>query len=146
MKTASLCAVLMGTTIVLTSFALSTARPAAKTGPAWTVSQYQLDRAFRNTLPNTNNTQTITVQLPMTGGLIVTQVGGCTISVNGVSEVVPVAQGNPPVLLNPPIIARPGDVFAITYVGQPVIAGYTTLPGETCDTWSPGDSSIPPRS
>src|SRR5262245_49101292 len=63
------------TVFVLTSFAFRTAAdPAAKRpgGPAWTVSQYQLDRAFRYQLPGPLASP-MTAQMPATGGIIITQ-------------------------------------------------------------------------
>ena len=44
-------ALAMGAVFVLTSFALHPAPAAPLGGPAWTVSQYQLDRAFQDQRP-----------------------------------------------------------------------------------------------
>ena len=139
-------ALVMGAVFVLTSFAtrLPVTTVAPKGGPAWTVSQYQLDRAFRVPL-QVSIGMPISVQMPPTGGLVITQVGtfghtagGCSITVNGVTEnfIFNASNSTPSGCydLNPPIVARPGDLLTIAGTFQsPIItiAGYTTLPGET---------------
>lgn len=132
----------MAAFVVLTSFALRA--PADlhpnKDGPAWRVSDYRLDRAFR--VPVQLNQGSVTCQIPATGGIIITQVrtvasGILTIAVNGVVEQFWIP-GNTlssfPFDLNPPIIARPNDVITIS-TDNPgatwTIAGYTTYLGET---------------
>jgi hypothetical protein len=130
-------ALAMGAVFVLTSFALTHTSPPA-TGPAWTVSQYQLDRAFR--LQTVLDGNPLTMTMPATGGIVITQLrivsgGGTsvTVTVNGASEAFNFASAVS-YDLNPPIIARPGDVLTFqAYPGAPTIgiSGYTTLPGET---------------
>jgi hypothetical protein len=125
-------ALAMGAVFALTSFAVREIRsPTAKDGPAWRVSDYRLDRAFRFRLPL--NGGPISSQIPIGGGWIITQVhGNVTIGINGAEEFFNSAGGDPTIVeLNPPIIARPGDVITITYNGTPVVAGYTTYSGET---------------
>jgi hypothetical protein len=129
--------------VVLTSFALST-RPATPTVVGlWTSSHYPLDRAFRVEFSYTSLPMTLPV--PPTQGLIITQIkvaegySGLAISVNGSSESFTFNTTNDPrsYELNPPIIARPGQVLHITSVGggagspRFTLGGYTTLPGET---------------
>jgi hypothetical protein len=143
----SFCAAAM---LILTAFAFRTiAAPVstALTGPAWTVSHYQLDRAFRQPL-TVNPAQPISMQMTSAGGVIITQVRltrqtgqnfNLTIAVNGIAETVSyLANSTTESLhdLNPPIIARPGDLLTLS--ADPnngpqtvVIAGYSTLPGET---------------
>jgi hypothetical protein len=128
-------ALVMGAVFVLTSFALTRTAESPRGGPAWTVSQYQLDRAFRVKLPtpagSQGSSQTLTSQIPPGAGLIITQIHGTmTVGVNGVEETFYFSNDGL-MELNPPIIARPGDVLSVTYTYTPVIAGYTTLPGET---------------
>jgi hypothetical protein len=129
-------ALAMGAFIVLTSFALSRPAQPPRGGPAWTVSQYQLDRAFRIPLAwNSSSPITISSQVPASGGFIITQIvssSGFTldVTVNGVTETYS-GPGPLSFALNPPIVARPGDVVSIAYTSGPTIAGYTTLPGET---------------
>ena len=131
-------ALAMGAVFVLTSFAL-TRPPAATGGPAWTVSQYQLDRAFRTTLilPGTSGqAQLHTFQMPATGGIIITQVRSIStisIDVNGVAENLPPVSTGDFLNLNPPIIVHPNDVVTLLAPGTVpfVFAGFTTLPGET---------------
>jgi hypothetical protein len=145
MKTASLCALFMGATIVLTSFAL-TRGPSTTGGPAWTVSQYQLDRAFRHTF---TLGMPMSMQMPSTGGIVITQVrvvtncGNCgtlaEISVNGATETIGQNAAYPHgyQTLDPPIIVRPNEILTISGPGGVLVsetitlAGYTTLPGET---------------
>lgn len=132
-------ALAMGVLVVLTSFSVATRPTLSRPLPSpWTVSQYQLDRAFRLQL---YNNQSLT--LPSTYGVIITQIrpitgaGTVTITVNGTAEQFPIGSSSAdPVFydLNPPIIARPGDTLAISTTNmssQWGIAGYTTLPGET---------------
>jgi hypothetical protein len=128
-------ALAMGAVFVLTSFALDrTAEPAKTGGPAWTVSQYQLDRAFRFTVSATGP-----VTVPATQGAIITDVrvplgtgSPFTIDINGSAETFQRIGGwGGPVEgefhLNPPIVARPGDIVMIT--PGLLIGGYITLPG-----------------
>jgi hypothetical protein len=133
-------ALAMGAIFVLTSFAVGTRRAPTTGGPAWTVSQYQLDRAFRIQLPNMLSP--VTTQAPATSGLIITQLKAANssavrVAVDGVFEDIDFGNSQGPWTvhdLNPPIIVRPGQSLTITPTyGQPVltIAGYTTLPGET---------------
>jgi hypothetical protein len=131
------------TVFALTSFAIrDSASPGGKLlgAPAWTVSQYQLDRAFRvQVQPGLGGPMTAT--MPATGGIIITQIrmplgqfGTLTVIVNGAAEPFSVPQNGPAAFdLNPPIIARPNDVVTILADTSAtwVIAGYTTMPGET---------------
>jgi hypothetical protein len=136
-------ALTMGAVFVLTSFAVTTRT--TMTGPAWTVSQYQLDRAFRvQTFFGAGPTNT---QLPSTQGIIFTQLdrvsgdGVLTVTINGVSQQYNfLSQGQFGVQfgisLNPPIIARPNDTLGFSLSNSAggltlVMGGYTTLPGET---------------
>jgi hypothetical protein len=144
MKRFLLGALAMGAFIVLTSFALSRTSPAT-TGPAWTVSQYQLDRAFRvQTFFGAGPSNS---QMPSTQGLIITQLqrvsgdGVLTVTINGAAQQYNfLSQGQFGVPfgwdLNPPIIARPNDTLGFSLANSAggltlVMAGFTTLPGET---------------
>jgi hypothetical protein len=132
-------ALAMGAFIVLTSFALRfPVEPALKDGPAWTVSDYRLDRAFRVQVPPSGATG----QVQAGAGFIITQVhtlpgpfqgSFCSITVNGATETfVFNQQGSTAIELNPPIICRPNDVVTIGGgEGGVVIGGYTTYAGET---------------
>jgi hypothetical protein len=151
MNRSLLLALVMGGFVVLTSFAVATRSPNAPAvvGPAWTVSQYQLDRAFRFEM--TQFGLPVSLPMPAGGGLIITQLklsgsagASITVSVNGVAERFDfgVNYSSPSVTaplvheLNPPIIVRPGQVMTVTENGayggaRYSFAGYTTLPGET---------------
>jgi hypothetical protein len=122
-------ALAMGAFIVLTSFALrAPVEPVAtRDGPAWRVSDYRLDRAFRTTFSSAAGS--MTAQIPATGGFIITQVRvqpiqgsqdqSVTITINGVSEVFrallpnSLTSGAALQELNPPVIARPNDVVTV---------------------------------
>jgi hypothetical protein len=127
----------------LTSFAFNrTASSSARalTGPAWTVSQYQLDRAFRQgfNFPGgpAGSQQTISMQMPPTGGLIITQIlaQNVYVTVNGADETIYFEPSvGLYVPLDPPIVLRPGDTIVFHGLANAagLVAGYTTLPGET---------------
>lgn len=132
-------ALAMGAVFVLTSFAVAIRAPSRPIpgGPAWTVSQYQMDRAFRIQVPPSGATG----QIPTGGGFIITQVrssvpngsnANCSITVNGATEDFSFHFGGQEAIeLNPPIICRPNDVVTISNASGVWIAGYTTYPGET---------------
>jgi hypothetical protein len=138
-------AVIMGAVFALTSFAIRDAAGTAtrsRGGPAWKVSEYQLDRAFRYQIP-LSGTPTNFVA-PPTGGIIITQVrralggGHVSITVDGLLETFQFPNQNPGPEdvydLNPPIIVRPGETLSIwAPLGTPEvsIAGYETHVGET---------------
>jgi hypothetical protein len=139
-------AIAMGAVFVLTSFAVRVPSDPVlrKDGPAWRVSDYRLDRAFRIY----GNLANQTVQVPATGGFIITQIRvgvGATVAIgiNGATESIGAVWGGGNGTsselqnLNPPIIVRPGDVLSYSSTGplgfpaDVTIAGYATYPGET---------------
>ena len=123
---------------------LLAARPTATPIAAW---QLTLDRVFH--APVTVGSTPMTVTMPSTGGCVITSLhwnsGNIpahseqfTISVNGVAEqfgpnFAEVGGNNEIIRLEPPIIAKPGDVVSIT-TNAPgatvVISGYVVVPGE----------------
>jgi hypothetical protein len=126
--------------LVLTSFALTRTSPPT-TGPAWTVSQYQLDRAFRVSASLVGGVP-LTSQVGPGAGFIITQITYprlqntvVTITINGsVESLRNKGNGEGEVQdFNPPIIVRPNDNFSFSANGNIDlrIAGYTTLTGET---------------